>query len=711
VDVATSDESFERLLENARWVRALGVELVGAGEADDLVQEAWVVALQGGARAENPAAWLAGVLRRLAGRGRRGTERRLRRERVAARGESLPAADELVAEAELSRALIRAVTELAEPFRSTVLLRYYRGLESDAIAAAQGIAPATVRTRLHRAHALLRAKLDQEHGGRTQWALAFAVTGNSGAATLAASTVGGGLGMGAKVGLGAAAVLVALVGGAWSGAHERVAAARVADSAPQDGAVTGGAVEPTVAESSASRTPGREPLGAKERATPRFPEVLLFGAVRDESGAELTLDQVRLEGERGEGWEAGRAGQGSYSIAAVPPGAYTLTARAEGHWTREEQLVLDGDREHVRHDLVLARGLELPVRVVDEAGAPVRMWNEEKRYEVDVVLARGPELASDRDVRRTRSLELGRFRSAENDPDQKVPAGARGILTLSAPPPLHAFAVFEELVLAAERIDGPAEELVLRIDRTTLARQLGTVRARFVDAISGRPVADGTATVDWGNRYSHGGAPLAADGSIEFTDVPPGQQRLRFFHAGYASFSRPLRVPVAGAVELGEVLVWPRVRVGLTVIDAEGAPVSASVRWATLGHDEELASSLVPSARGGRLEFQDAARTRLRLLVRAAGHVPALFDVDASGGDVEGLELHLVRGVPVAFRGANGRALTWLDGPGGALPLQHDEHLPPGRHAVSVGAKGEPGVRVEFEVGSEAVRVDLPADR
>jgi RNA polymerase sigma-70 factor (ECF subfamily) len=710
VDVADTGETFERLLENARWVRALGIELVGSGEADDLVQAALGAALAGGARAENPGAWLSGVLRRLAGRGRRGSERRLSRERAAARAEALPAADELVLEAELSRTLIRAVTELEEPFRTTVLLRYYRGLESAAIAAAQGVAPATVRTRLHRAHGLLRAKLDREQGGRAAWALAFAVPGNSGAATLAASTVGGGIGMGAKAALGAVAVLAALVGGVWSGARERAALAEASPDAVLGERVTVRATPRSKgAESSTARPPEREALAAEARASARFPEVLLFGAARDESGAELTLESVTLEGERGETWSASRQGQGSYSIAAAPAGAYTLIARADGHLTHEERLLLDGSREHVRHDLVLARGLAIPVRILDETGAPVRRLNAALGFELDVALARGPELARAREERRIESYGLGRFLSAEGQSDIAVPSGASGLLVLSALPPVHVFAVFEELVLATERIDGPREELVLRIDLDALAGRLGTVRARFVDAERGTAVADGMAAIDWGNRQTMGGAPLTASGSIELTDVPPGLQRLRFFHAEYAELFRPLRVPVGGVLELGDVAVWRRARVGGMVFGADGAPILAHVSWTPAG--EELRADRASSTRGGRFELPQAARTRLRLLVRAPEHVPCVFEVDASGGDVAGLELHLERGVPVAFRGARGRVLTWLDAAGGSIPLGSDERLPPGRHSVRVGAEGEPGLVIDVEVGSEPLRVDLPEER
>lgn len=46
---------------------------------------------------------------------------------------------ELVAEDELSRQLILALTELEEPFRSTLLQRFYRGETPEEIARRQGV--------------------------------------------------------------------------------------------------------------------------------------------------------------------------------------------------------------------------------------------------------------------------------------------------------------------------------------------------------------------------------------------------------------------------------------------------------------------------------------------------------------------------------------------------------------------------------------------
>ena len=104
----------ERRLEEARWVRALAARLVGEGAADDLAQDAWVVALERGPREERAwPAWIAAVVRNLAGERRRSEKARKARERASARAEALEAAD-VVERAEAARRLAGQVLALQE---------------------------------------------------------------------------------------------------------------------------------------------------------------------------------------------------------------------------------------------------------------------------------------------------------------------------------------------------------------------------------------------------------------------------------------------------------------------------------------------------------------------------------------------------------------------------------------------------------------------
>src|SRR5262245_22464227 len=115
-----------RLLENRAWLRVLARALVGAQEADDLVQETWLVALRHPGEPREPRPWLAGIVRNLARGMRRARGRRLAREESAARAESLPPTAELIERLDAEQCLARELGALREPLRTTLLLRFHQ---------------------------------------------------------------------------------------------------------------------------------------------------------------------------------------------------------------------------------------------------------------------------------------------------------------------------------------------------------------------------------------------------------------------------------------------------------------------------------------------------------------------------------------------------------------------------------------------------------
>jgi len=164
----------EDLLNEAGWLRRLAASLVGDGaQADDLVQDTWVAALRHPPRADGEKRpWLARVARNLAGNARRERARREERERMPREEPPQPDPESLAQEAEAQRLLAEAVTRLPEPLRAVIVLRYFQGLDSSAVAARLGVSASTVRTRLQRALEDLRADLDRHcEGGRRAWGL------------------------------------------------------------------------------------------------------------------------------------------------------------------------------------------------------------------------------------------------------------------------------------------------------------------------------------------------------------------------------------------------------------------------------------------------------------------------------------------------------------------------------------------------------------
>jgi RNA polymerase sigma-70 factor (ECF subfamily) len=180
MDTQTSSEDLAALLEHSTWVRRLAGSLVRDDAlADDLTQEAWLAAMRHPPDKGRPLRpWLAQVLRNLVRMRFRGDRRRQGREQstsAAQSSDSLASPEQLLSRVEMQRALSSLVVGLEEPFRSTILLRYYEGLDASDIAERQGVPPGTVRWRVKTGLDRLRAALDRKHGGdRRAWLPAVA---------------------------------------------------------------------------------------------------------------------------------------------------------------------------------------------------------------------------------------------------------------------------------------------------------------------------------------------------------------------------------------------------------------------------------------------------------------------------------------------------------------------------------------------------------
>ncbi|MEM8711161.1 MAG: sigma-70 family RNA polymerase sigma factor [Planctomycetota bacterium] len=174
--------SLNALLDETEWVRSLALRLVGrADEADDLTQETLAAALTSPpAHGGSVRGWLAMVLRNRVRARHRGKVLGREADEVAARqGEvdSVPSPAELIERAEAHQSVVEAVMALSEPFRTTVLMRYFDGRTPTEIAQQQGIPLATVTSRLTRAHARLRDALGEDalgEGDRRGWLAALA---------------------------------------------------------------------------------------------------------------------------------------------------------------------------------------------------------------------------------------------------------------------------------------------------------------------------------------------------------------------------------------------------------------------------------------------------------------------------------------------------------------------------------------------------------
>ena len=183
----------EILLTHVSFVRRIARSLLDDSHlAEDVVQETWAVALSRPPRhLGNRRGWLAAVTRSLAFRSLRGRRREADRERRASGSEPLPSAAEVASRLETQKRVVEAVESLAEPYRSTIMFRYFDDLGPTEIASLQGLPVKTVKTRLHRGLGMLRTRLDETYGGdRRAWMLVLLPLAYPGRAAAAAAGTG-----------------------------------------------------------------------------------------------------------------------------------------------------------------------------------------------------------------------------------------------------------------------------------------------------------------------------------------------------------------------------------------------------------------------------------------------------------------------------------------------------------------------------------------
>jgi RNA polymerase sigma-70 factor (ECF subfamily) len=297
--------ALEELLRHASWARALARRLVADDQrADDVVQQAWLAAVE-----KPPAAgpglrgWLAQLIRNLAHNQRRAESRRDRHERAAASAESsVPAADALAAEFAAQRLIADALLRLDEPYRETLLRRWYRDEKPAAIAAAMDVPVRSVETRLARGLERLRAEVASGHAtarvdrddGRIDWRRALLplviAAPRDAAVAGAAATLAAGITAMTTTKLATAAAAAAAIGAAiWIGVSDAGPESKgpvpIAVAPPPAAVDSDGAGSPPAgglvvrAEESATSTTTADPSPKEDRLEPWRKNGRLHGRV------------------------------------------------------------------------------------------------------------------------------------------------------------------------------------------------------------------------------------------------------------------------------------------------------------------------------------------------------------------------------------------------------------------------------------------------
>lgn len=423
----------ESLLRHGAWLAQLARALVANDdEIDDVVQQTYTQALAAPPRhATNLRSWLGAIARNVIRASRRSDAARVAREEIAPRPAPPETPDELVARAELRRAVVDAVLGLEEPYRTAILLRFFEEQEPAAIARITKAPLATVRTRIRRGVEQVRATLQSRaaRGGDSAsaaQALIFArlsefakggvgkgLGAGSGIATAAGVTTiaAGGLVMSLATKLTmAAAILAGAALSVWL-VHER--GARTAESrgvSARTPAKTSDAPESSVAQSADRRpepvtTPSNavESGGEEPAVAAPHSDCVIRGVVRNATGeVQAGVEVVALIAGRyttpnveemaAIAKEARQATSFAGDYEAPRPkaitksdeaGRFTLAGLsdedswmvgavdAEGDSAASDTFRFDPKRHELERDLTLIRVLEVSGRVVAPDGKPI----------------------------------------------------------------------------------------------------------------------------------------------------------------------------------------------------------------------------------------------------------------------------------------------------------------------------------------------------
>ncbi len=605
--------SIESLLRHERWVRALARSLLrDAARADDVAQETWLAAIESpprDIRAER--SWLATVARRFALDARRGDERRSRREERAARPEGVAAAADVVAAEAARRRVVGAVLALAEPHRSVVLLRYFEDLPPRRIARRLGVPVETVRTRLKRALALLKERLDAEHGGdrRAAWLL-FASLARRGGGAAAAIVKGASL-VSAKKSIVAATAAV-LLGVVATGVSLWRTSGRPALPAESGGAAASSRERGIGSRPANGASPADDdalPAGAGAAATARVTGLVIASGGLPVAGARVT-SIPRGDAKAAVRDECNESGRFSVDVAA-DAGPFTVVAEAAGLAPAALDWVLAGE-EVV---LELKEGGTIAGVVVDVEGRPVALARV--RFSTSLAEARvaceGLADASGRYCLTGVSLPWGHPYGATLD------ARADGFAPLSLAfyssefgpvRPDERGPVERNIVLArGARVEGRV------LDGDTRAPLGGvTIRYRPFDASLGdEPASPIVSAADGSFAIPH----LPARG---FYDADPTRTAgttlgrsigvLLAHPDGYAPAAAEVPLRSDGDAWDAEILCWPRIAIRGRVFDGSGEPLSGVAVVVYSQRLENHWQSRATSDAAGRYVIDDVCASR-----------------------------------------------------------------------------------------------------
>jgi hypothetical protein len=331
----------------------------------------------------------------------------------------------------------------------------------------------------------------------------------------------------------------------------------------------------------------------------------------------------------------------SYAISGVTAATVVYRAHGTGFQQTKGTIAIPAGAQQHRHDIVLPRCWLLAVRFATPGGEPLRSALRAAAKERQglffvqvgaVVTAARPAGDFPLTALREAGFGLGRWRSANGIvriQGKPLPEDVAGIVEIDVKQPVWVSAVLRHRVLASVPVEVGQDEVALTVAVDDVLQQLGTIRGRVVDAVTGAPVQ--SAHVEFGDQQSGGfrGA-LDGDGRFAIGDLRPGLLTVGIWAEQRQALADLVELRPGQVLDLGDVPVFAMRTVDGRCEGAAGKP--DGWRVSTIALDPPPHPAMRRSdgsceiAKDGSFRLS-LAPLRYRLRVTGAGG--AVVDVDA----------------------------------------------------------------------------------
>jgi hypothetical protein len=410
------------------------------------------------------------------------------------------------------------------------------------------------------------------------------------------------------------------------------------------------------------------PAGASATATAdALVGILVHGAVLDTAGQPVPRNDYWLFFDDGRAKPLSQqiTAESTYAASGLKPGQLIVTADLKGYRPFRTAITLSADQPVVRLDLVLEPAVQLIIKGFTPSGEPLvdavvrelgggNAWGAPR---LSAIATREP-LTGDLPEISHRGYDRWGIGAYHDRLDSSwngtgdLPLDAMGRLELDESLPVFVNLALRHVLVATQRAEPGATEVVFTVPIESLAALLGTVRLRAVDAETG-VVPEGVTADLSDSQSSGGGVKPDADGVFTWTKQRPGLLELEVRAKGYETWDQDVSVPAGGTADLGTIALTPETTISGVIVDLDGRPIGAGVQAL---RDDLDAGLGMGARRYGKSDVEGAfkigalGRHRYRVVVSSEEWSALPVYVDASNGDVTGVRVTVERGAMLRLR-------------------------------------------------------------